>query len=69
MSYTLKTKCARCKKNIQCIDSTFVQAAISGIHSVNYDNGSRKELHLGSGSIEIQCNNFVDKMPEENPNK
>lgn len=69
MSYTLKTKCGTCKKNIKCIDSTFVQMAINGIHTVNYDNVARKELHLGAGSIEIQCHNFVDNVPEELPNK
>lgn len=61
MSYTLKNKCAICMQNYQCVDIAFVQAAISGIHSVNLINGTQKQLHLGTGSIEIQCDNFRDK--------
>jgi len=63
MSYGLICKCPECKKKKQCIDSTFIQTAISGIHAVNYANGVIKELplHLGSGSIEIKCQKFEDE--------
>lgn len=66
MSYSLGSKCNACKKKTNCVDSTFVQAAISGIHSVNWVNGVKKDLHLGAGTIEIKCVNFEDgARPEE----
>ena len=66
MSYSLKSNCPACRKKNDCLDSTFVQAAISGIHSVNYANGKQTTPHhLGSGEIEIKCNNFIDeKWPD-----
>lgn len=66
MSYGLKNECNTCMNNYQCIDSVFIQAAISGIHSVNYANGKPKQLHLGAGTIEIQCSNFrgADEQPK-----
>ena len=68
MSYSLKSNCSGCKKKSDCLDSTFVMAAISGIHSVNYANGKQTTPHhLGSGTIEIQCGNLIDeKLPYAN---
>lgn len=62
MSYSLKSSCSLCEKRNNCLDSAFVQAAISGIHMVNYANGKQTQPHhLGSGTIEIQCWNFEDE--------
>ena len=62
MSYSLKSDCSACKKKNECLDSTFIMAAISGIHSVNYANGKQTTPHhLGSGIIQILCNNFIDE--------
>lgn len=61
-SYSLKRPCGNCTKKVQCLDSSFVMAAISGIHSVNYTDAQR-QAHLGGGTIEIQCCSFVDERP------
>lgn len=64
MSYSLSSACHLCTKKKDCVDSTFIQAAISGIHSVNWSNGVQKSLHLGSGTIELKCTNFVDERKQ-----
>jgi hypothetical protein len=71
MSYSLNCKCPKCKKKKKCVDSSFVQAAISGIHSVNWANGAQEQPHhLGCGSIEINCINFEnEETPVTDTNK
>jgi hypothetical protein len=70
MSYGLDSKCHVCKLKDNCLDSVFVQAAISGIHQVNWANLSgrqQRHAHLGAGTIKIDCINFDDEsaQPEE----
>lgn len=68
MSYSLICKCYSCKKKSNCIDSTFVQAAISGIHSANYANGIiDRQLHRGAGDITINCINYGNECPQPEP--
>ena len=70
MSYCLVRKCGTCKKKVQCMDSSFVQAAIAGIHSANYTDAQR-QVHLGAGSITIDCCNYQNEVigldTSENP--
>lgn len=56
MSYSLNDKCVQCKKRDKCVDREFIVGAISGIHSNTLDKG-----HLGSGSIDLICQNFDQK--------
>ncbi len=65
MSYSVISKCNVCTKGAECVDSAFIYGAVCGIHQVNWMNvtGGRK-YHLGSGSIEIQCQNFDDAREE-----
>ncbi len=64
MSYSLNRKCGSCKKKVRCLDSSFIMAAITGIHQANYDD-SQRQVHLGAGSITINCCNYVDENTEE----
>jgi hypothetical protein len=57
MSYSLESKCGTCKKKDQCNDRHFIQGGISGIHDV----WPAEKGHLGSGSVEIKCNQYVAK--------
>ncbi len=60
MSYSLIHKCLSCNKKDKCTDRHFIEGAISGIHQVwPMDKG-----HFGSGSIDLNCSNFVDKDGE-----
>lgn len=61
MSYSLSKSCHVCKKKDRCTDSAFIEAAISGIHQVNWSNGTEKKLHLGYGTIELKCQGFEDE--------
>jgi hypothetical protein len=61
MSYQLNCKCGTCTKKENCIDKRFVQAAISGMNAEKWINGRAKQSHLGTGIIEIQCENFNDE--------
>lgn len=60
MSYSLNRKCGYCKKKVECMDSSFVMAAISGIHQANY-NDAQRQVHLGSGTITLDCHNYQDE--------
>jgi hypothetical protein len=55
VSYSLYTQCGTCEKKDKCSDRHFIEGAINGIHSVY----PMSKGHLGSGSIEIKCQNFV----------
>lgn len=55
MSYSLNTKCGDCEKRNKCTDKHFLEGAISGIHQV-YPS---EKGHLGSGSVDLNCNNYV----------
>lgn len=70
MSYSLNRKCGTCKKKVQCLDSSFVMAAISGIHQANY-NDAQRQAHLGGGTITIDCCNYQDEKEggQENASK
>lgn len=67
MSYSLQSNCGVCTKKGQCIDSALVQGAISAIHSVNWANGVARtpQLHLGAGTIKIECCSFDDERKTE----
>ncbi len=60
MSYSLLRKCSSCIHKVNCIDSSFVMGAISGIHQANY-NDSQRQVHLGCGEITINCNNYKNE--------
>jgi hypothetical protein len=57
MPYSLNSKCAICARKGKCTDKHFIEGAISGIHSV----WPSEKGHLGSGSIILDCQNFVEK--------
>ncbi len=57
MSYSLITKCETCIKKDKCNDRHFINGAISGIHSV----WPAEKGHLGSGSVDLNCQNFEQK--------
>lgn len=67
MSYGLNCKCNVCTKKNRCVDMTFIQAAISGVHMVNWQHGVDRQMHLGAGTIEIQCCNFNDERTPVEP--
>ncbi len=56
MSYSLFSKCFECKKKDECVDIYILENAISSIHIIGSDRG-----HLGSGSINLICQNLVRK--------
>jgi len=60
MSYSLRTRCFECvlngEKNNKCIDERVLSGAVFQIHQIGFDHG-----HLGSGSIDLNCSNFIDK--------
>lgn len=56
MSYSLSRKCGTCKKKVACMDSSFVAAAVNGIH-----NDANRQVHLGFGTITIDCCNYSDE--------
>lgn len=58
MSYSLNTKCGTCQKRNKCTDKHFIEGAISGIHQV----WPAEKGHLGSGSIEMKCQNYVEEV-------
>lgn len=66
MSYSLNRKCGFCKKKVQCMDSSFVMAAISGIHQANY-NDAQRQVHFGAGTITIECFNYEDEKEDFTP--
>ncbi len=53
MSYSLVTKCFECEKANKCIDRYILDNAIGCIHIIGSERG-----HLGSGSIELDCQNL-----------
>lgn len=55
MSYTLVSKCGVCIKRDKCLDRHFLEGAINGIHQV----WPAEKGHLGSGTVNLNCNNFV----------
>lgn len=55
MSYSLYTKCRTCQLKDNCTDVHFLEGAISGIHQV----WPAEKGHLGSGSITLDCTNFI----------
>lgn len=61
MSYSLNTKCGTCEKKDQCTDRHFIQATISGIHQV----WPSAKGHLGSGSIDLNCQNHKEIVDTE----
>ena len=61
MSYSLYTQCGTCEKKDRCTDKHFIEGAISGIHSV-YPSSKG---HLGSGSVEIKCQDFIPNQDIE----
>lgn len=67
MSYSLNRKCGTCKKKVECLDSTIVMGAISTIHSANYTDAQR-QVHLGAGTITIDCCNYQNEKVEESQN-
>jgi hypothetical protein len=60
MSYSLQSECGTCIKRDKCTDRHFIEGAISGIHAV----WPQAKGHLGSGTIELCCNNWANT--EEN---
>ena len=56
MSYSLDAPCGTCAKKNKCNDRHFIQGGISGIHDV----WPMEKGHLGSGSVEIHCQNYDD---------
>lgn len=56
MSYSLNTKCNQCKKEKNCLDPVALSGARDMIHEIGYSRG-----HLGSGAINLECQNFVQK--------
>jgi len=61
MSYSLATKCNTCEKKDKCTDRHFIEGAISGIHQVY----PPEKGHLGSGTIELNCNNYAEKQTKK----
>jgi len=61
MSYSLNNKCWNCTKEKDCLDKRIIQGAIYIIHSINTNQG-----HLGSGTIDLQCQNFDPKEETKN---
>jgi hypothetical protein len=60
MSYSLITKCFGCVKKDRCSDRHFLEGAISGIHQVH----PPEKGHLGSGSVELNCQNLEEPKEE-----
>jgi hypothetical protein len=60
MSYSFNRKCGGCKEKVACMDSSFIKAAIEGIHQANY-NDAQRQVHLGAGTIVLDCCNFKDE--------
>lgn len=58
MSYSLNNKCGICGKKDKCTDRHFIEGAISGIHQV----WPQEKGHLGSGVVEMSCQNFEEKQ-------
>lgn len=65
MSYSLNTKCGICTKKDKCTDRNFIRGAIDGIHSIF----PPQETHLGSGSIDLNCQNLVEKVEDKKFNE
>ena len=60
MSYSLNAPCGTCTKKDKCTDRHFLEGAISGIHMVwPSDKG-----HLGSGTIDLKCQNLTEGKVE-----
>ena len=59
MSYSLLVPCNPCVKKADCTDRASISGAIAGIHQMPYGVG-----HLGSGSIEMNCNRFEVAQPD-----
>lgn len=55
MSYSFIAPCGDCTKREVCSDRHFIEGAITGIHSVY----PPVKGHLGSGTIELNCLNFI----------
>ena len=60
MSYSLNTKCGSCASKDKCNDRHFIEGAISGIHSV----WPAEKGHLGSGTIDLNCQNFSEQCSD-----
>ncbi|MCK4579407.1 MAG: hypothetical protein KAU50_11505 [Candidatus Marinimicrobia bacterium] len=59
MSYSLNKQCGACNKGEGCTDSNTIQEAINTIHT------SGGAGHLGSGVIDLMCDNFEQEASEE----
>lgn len=57
MSYTFNKKCFLCTKKDKCIDFDIIGGAIIAIHSIY----PASKGHLGSGSVDLNCDNYVQK--------
>jgi hypothetical protein len=57
MSYSLNTRCGTCTKMDKCTDRHFIEGAINGIHSV----WPSEKGHLGSGSVDLNCQKHEQK--------
>jgi hypothetical protein len=60
MSYSLNDKCGGCKLFEECTDHELIRGAIDTIHHIGYDKS-----HRGSGTITIDCQNFVAQPTPE----
>jgi len=60
MSYSRIFPCSDCTSIKECTDHVEIENAICKIHTRNKENG-----HLGSGSIEIHCQNKITLSVDE----
>jgi predicted metal-binding protein len=56
MSYSFNRECEKCLHEPKCIDPKIMRGAIDAIHMCGYERS-----HLGSGVINLQCQNFVER--------
>jgi hypothetical protein len=64
MSWGIGNQCGACKKSDECLDPVIIQNGVNLIHTLwKWDgNGNcNKRGHLGSGTIQMNCNNFEAK--------
>lgn len=60
MTYSFNTPCDTCEKNESCLDSNIIGASINAVYQVG-------NAHKGSGRVNLECDNFVDKNSEDTP--
>lgn len=56
MSYSFNTRCHDCEKRKDCSDHDHLRGAIDGLHMAGASRG-----HVGWGSVDLNCGNFVQK--------